>query len=70
MGICDLIQKWSGIDQSDQLVILVDDKQKNIADSMMEEGMLDIQMKHFAEDGELFSLLKSLKSHDLVMVLL
>lgn len=70
MGICDLIQRWSGIDRSDQLVILADDKQKYIAESMMEERMLDIQMKHFDEDEDLFSLLKSLKSHDLVMVLL
>lgn len=70
MIISNLIQKWSRIDETSKVLIIVDDKQKSIADSIKEERVYNVQIEYFTKKDEFFSLLKSLKSSDLVMVLL
>ena len=70
MFISNLIQKWSGIDKTSKIIIVVDDAQKSMADSIKEEKIYDVQVVRFSKKEEFFSLLKSLKCSDLVMVLL
>lgn len=70
MSISNLIQKWSGINETSKILIIVDDIQKNIADSIKDEKIYDIQIEYFTKNEAFFSLLKSMKSSDLVMVLL
>ena len=70
MCISNLIQKWSGIDKASKITIVVDDVQKSMADSIKEEKIYDVQVVLFSKREEFFSLLKSLKDVDLVMVLL
>lgn len=70
MSISKLIQKWSGVNETSKMLIIVDDIQKNIADSIKDENIYDVQIEYFAKADALFSLLKSMKSSDLVMVIL
>lgn len=70
MSISNLIQKWSGINEASKIVIVVDNIQKSIADSIKNEKIYEVQIEYFSKEDTLFSLLKSLKSSDLVMVLL
>ncbi|MBD5114167.1 MAG: hypothetical protein HDT46_03060 [Ruminococcaceae bacterium] len=70
MSISDLIQKWSGINKTSKVLIITDDNQKNIADSIKDEKIYNVQIEYFTKKNEFFDLLKSLKSSDLVMVLL
>lgn len=70
MSISNLIQKWSGINETSKIIMIVDDTQKNIADLIKEEKIYDVQIEYFSKEENLVSLLKSLKSSDLVMVLL
>lgn len=70
MSISDLIQKWSGISETSKVLIITDDNQKNIADSIKDEKIYNVEIEYFIKKNEFFDLLKSLKSSDLVMVLL
>lgn len=70
MSISDLIQKWSGISETSKVLIITDDNQKNIADSIKDEKIYNVEIEYFTKKNEFFDLLKSLKSSDLVMVLL
>lgn len=65
-----MIKKWSGVSKESKVLIIVDDIQKGIADSIKEEKIYDVQVEYFSKKDEFFSLLKSLKSNDLVIVLL
>lgn len=70
MSISSLIQKWSGINETSKVLIITDDNQKNIADSIKDEKAYNVQIEYFTKEEDFFHLLKSLKSSDLVMVLL
>ncbi len=70
MSISNLIQKWSGINETSKIIMIVDDTQKNIADLIKEEKIYDVQIEYFTKEEKFISLLKSLKSSDLVLVLL
>jgi len=70
MIISNLIKKWSGVSEESKVIIITDDIQKEIADSIKEEKIYDVQVVYFSKKDEFFSLLKSLKSNDLVIVLL
>lgn len=70
MSISNLIQKWSGINETSKILIIVDDIQKNIADSVKDEKIYEVQIEYFSKNDAFFSLLKSMKSSDLVIVLL
>lgn len=70
MSISSLIQKWSGIDETSKVLIITDNKQKNIADSIKNENIYNVQIEYFTKENKFFQLLKSLKSSDLIMVLL
>lgn len=70
MSISNLIQKWSGINETSKILIIVDDIQKNIADSIKDEKIYEVQIEYFSKKDAFFSLLKSMKSSDLVIVLL
>lgn len=70
MSISNLIQKWSGINETSKVLIITDDIQKNIADSIKDEMVYNVQIEYFTKENELFDLLKSLKSSDLIIVLL
>jgi len=70
MSICNLIQKWSQIDITSKVLIITDDVQKEIANSIKHENIYDVQIEHFANTDEFFSLFNSLDSSDLVIVLL
>lgn len=70
MSISYLIQKWSGIDATSKVLIITDDNQQNIADAIKNEKIYNVQIEYFTKENEFFQLLKSLKSSDLVMVLL
>lgn len=70
MSISNLIQKWSGIKETSKILIIADDQQKSIADSIKDEQIYDVQIAYFSENDSFFSLLKSMKSSDLVIVLL
>ncbi|MDE7298297.1 MAG: hypothetical protein K2N94_05650 [Lachnospiraceae bacterium] len=70
MNISSLIKKWSNLQETSRILIITDEVQKNIADTIKEEGIFDVQTEPFARNDEFFSLLKSLKSSDLVIVLL
>lgn len=70
MNISNLIQKWSGINETSKILIITDDNQKNIAESIKDERIYNVQIEYFTKNNELFLLLKSLKSSDLVIVLL
>lgn len=70
MSISNLIQKWSGIGETSEIVIITDEVQKNIADSIKDEKVYNIQVEYFSQTDAFFDLLKSLKSSDLVIVLL
>lgn len=70
MSISNLIQKWSGINETSKILIIVDDIQKSIADSIKDEKIYEVQIEYFSNNDAFFSLLKSMKSSDLVMVLL
>lgn len=70
MSISDLIQKWSGINETSEVLIITDDKQKNIAKSIKEEMIYNVRIEYFTKEDEFFHLLRSLKSSDLIIVLL
>lgn len=70
MSISGLIQKWSGIDEASRVLIVTDDIQKHIADSIKDEKVYDVRIEYFARENGFFDLLGSLKSSDLVIVLL
>lgn len=70
MNISSLIQKWSGIDETSKILIVTDDNQKHIAGAIKDEGIYHVQIEYFTRENEFFHLLKSLKSSDLVVVLL
>lgn len=70
MCISNLIQKWSQIDKSSKILIITDNIQKDIADSIKHENIHDVQIEYFAHTYEFFSLFDSLKTTDLVIVLL
>lgn len=70
MIISNLIKKWSGVSEESKVLIITDDIQKSIADSIKEEKIYDAQVVYFSNTDEFFSLLKSLKSSDLLIVLL
>ena len=70
MSISNLIQKWSGINEASKVLIITDDIQRNIADSIKDEMVYNVQIEYFTKENEFFDLLKSLKSSDLIIVLL
>ena len=70
MSISSLIQKWSGINETSKILIIADNQQKNIADSIKDEKIYNVQIEKFTKNNEFFDMLKSLKSSDLVIVLL
>lgn len=70
MSISNLIQKWSGVDETSKVLIITDEHQKNIAESIKDEKIYNVQIEYFTKENEFFDLLKSFKSNDLVMVLL
>ncbi|MDE6593395.1 MAG: hypothetical protein K2K57_10100, partial [Oscillospiraceae bacterium] len=70
MSISSLIQKWSGIGETSKILIITDDSQRNIADTIKDEKIYDVQIEYFSKENEFFNLLRTLKSSDLVMVLL
>ena len=70
MSISRLIQKWSEISESSKIVIITDENQKSIAAEIKEENIYDVQIEYFSANDGLFSLLKSLRSTDLLMMLL
>ncbi len=70
INISNLIQKWSQIDKSSKILIITDDIQKDIADSIKLENTYDVQIELFANTDKFFSLFNSLKNSDLVMILL
>lgn len=70
MSISNLIHKWSGINETSKILIITDNKQKGIADSICKEKIYDVQIEYFANNDKFFHLLKSLKSSDLIIVLL
>ncbi|MBQ7918796.1 MAG: hypothetical protein IJ324_02500 [Lachnospiraceae bacterium] len=70
MSISNLLQKWSGITETSKILIIVDDIQKNIADSIKDEKIYEVQIEYFTKSDDFFFLLKSMKSSDLVIVLL
>lgn len=69
MSISALIKKWSGIGETSEILIITDDKQKNIAKSIQAE-MNNVRIEYFTKEDEFFRLLGSLKSGDLIIVLL
>lgn len=69
MSISALIKKWSGIGETSEILIITDDKQKNIAKSIQAE-MNKVRIEYFTKEDEFFHLLGSLKSGDLIIVLL
>jgi len=62
VSISNLIQKWSGINETSKILIIVDDIQKSIADSIKEEEIYEVQIEYFSNNDAFFSLLKSMKS--------
>ncbi|MBQ3099508.1 MAG: hypothetical protein IJC50_00815 [Clostridia bacterium] len=70
INISSLIQKWSQIDKSSKILIITDDIQKNIADSIKLENIYDVQIEYFTDTDKFFHLFDSLQNSDLVMVLL
>lgn len=70
MSISNLIQKWSGINEASKVLIITDNNQKYIADSIKDEKIYNVQTEYFTKTNEFFDLLKSLKSSDLIIVLL
>lgn len=70
MELSKLIQKWSGIDETSKIFIITDSSQKYIADSIKAEGIYNVQIAFFTKDDKFFDLLKSLKSSDLIIILL
>jgi len=69
-SVSKLIQKWSGINETSKIIIIVDDIQKSIAESIKDEKIYDVQIEYFTKKDDFFTLLKSMRSNDLVMVLL
>ena len=53
MYISKLIQKWSGIDKTSKIFIIVDDVQRYIADSIKEEKVFDVQVENFSKNEEI-----------------
>ena len=70
MSISKLLQKWSDINETSKILIITDDIQKNIADAIKDEKLYEVQVEYFEKNDAFFSLLKSMKSSDLVIVLL
>lgn len=69
-SISNLIQKWTGITETSKIVIVTDNTQMDIALSMREEGIYEVQIECFSKNDTFILGLKSLKSNDLVIVLL
>lgn len=70
MKISSLIKKWSGITRKSKIVIITDDIQREIADSIQRECVYDVQVGAFPMTEAFVHFLKSLNSSDLVVVLL
>lgn len=73
MCVSQLIQKWSGIDLTSKVVIVTDDIQKNIALSVQNDKIYDVQIEYYSGAEKFADVVKSfssLKESDLLLVVL
>lgn len=73
MYLSKLIQKWSGINSSSRIVIITDDEQRKIADSIKTDNHYDVQIEYYSQSEtflEALDLLKKLREIDLLIVIL
>lgn len=68
MTFSELIQKWSGIRESDQIFIVVDDAQLPIAQRLKEEGIFSVRIAEYSPS--VADEFHPLKETDLLIVLL
>lgn len=73
MCLSILIQKWSNISSTSKVVIITDDEQRQIADSIKNDGLFDVQIKNYSRSEaflEVLDSLKELQEDDLILVIL
>ncbi len=70
MNLSRLIQKWSALDETSQIVIVTDDVQESIAYLIKEENLFNVRIEYFSKTIGLMNILKDLKESDLVILLL
>lgn len=73
MRLSKLIQKWSDLAETSKVVIITDDEQRKIADSIKNEQLFDVQIKFFSQSdtfAETLDALHALRESDMLIVTL
>lgn len=70
MQLSDLIQKWSGIDEHSRIMIVTDEGQRNLAESIKSEDVFDVRIGNFPLSEDFAAEMQALSSNDLVIAML
>lgn len=70
MQLSSLIQKWSGIDKHSKIMIVTDEVQRSLAESIKSEGVYNVHIEYFPLTESFTAEMQSLSDSDLVIVML
>ena len=70
MQLSSLIQKWSGIDEHSKIMIVTDEVQQSLAESVKAEDVYDVRIGYFPLTESFAAEMQSLSDSDLVIVML